>query len=112
MTSSVAIIIPNFNGKEHLAYCLPALLAQTYRDFEIFIVDNGSVDDSIPFVRENFPRVQLIVNRYNLGYAEANNVAIRATSSPYVVTLNNDTRVESNWLAEMIRAAEAHRQVG
>lgn len=112
MTSSVAIIIPNFNGKEHLVYCLPALLAQTYQDFEIVIVDNGSADDSILFVRQNFPRVQLIVNRYNLGYAEANNMAIRATCSPYVVTLNNDTRVESDWLAEMIKAVEAHRQVG
>jgi GT2 family glycosyltransferase len=109
---SAAVIIPNLNGKEHLAYCLPTLLAQTYQDFEVVVVDNGSTDDSITFVRQNFPRVRLIANPHNLGFAEANNTAIRATCSPYLVTLNNDTQVEARWLAEMINVAEAYGQVG
>jgi GT2 family glycosyltransferase len=109
---SATVIIPNLNGKEHLAYCLPALLRQTYQDFETVVVDNGSTDDSITFVSRNFPWVRIIANPQNVGFAEANNIAIRATCSPYIVTLNNDTRVEADWLAEMIRVAEAYDQVG
>src|SRR5688572_14498427 len=110
--SSAAVIIPNLNGREHLAYCLPTLLAQTYQDFEVVVVDNGSTDDSVTFVSQNFPWVRIITNPHNLGFAEANNIAIRATCSPYIVTLNNDTQAEARWLAEMINVAEAYDQVG
>jgi GT2 family glycosyltransferase len=109
---SATVIIPNLNGKEHLAYCLPALLRQTYQDFETVVVDNGSIDDSIPFISQKFPWVRIIANASNLGFAEANNIAIRASCSPYVVTLNNDTEVETRWLAEMIKVVEAYGQVG
>jgi GT2 family glycosyltransferase len=109
---SATVIIPNLNGKEHLAYCLPALLGQTYQDFETVVVDNGSTDDSITFVSQNFPWVRIIANPHNLGFAEANNIAIRVTCSPYIVTLNNDTQVEARWLREMIQVAKSHRQAG
>lgn len=108
----VTVIIPNLNGKEHLAYCLPALLEQTYKDFETVVVDNGSTDDSISFISRNFPWVRIIANAYNLGFAAANNIAIRATCSPYIVTLNNDTQVKALWLAEMVNVAEADGQIG
>lgn len=112
MSKLATIIIPNFNGKNHLATCLPSLGDQSCQDFEVILVDNNSADGSIAFVRQNFPHVQIIANRRNLGFAEANNVAIRAASSPYIVTLNNDTRADSGWLAEIIRVAKAHPQVG
>ncbi len=108
----VTIIIPNLNGRQHLAYCLPSLLEQRYRDYEIVLVDNGSTDGSIEFTQRSFPGVKIIASKRNLGFAGANNLAIRATTSPYIVTLNNDTRVDRNWLDEMVRVAERDQNIG
>ncbi|HMQ55354.1 MAG TPA: glycosyltransferase family 2 protein [Anaerolineae bacterium] len=108
----ISVIIPNINGRKHLEYCLPALLGQHYRSFEMVLVDNGSTDDSVEFTKRNFPDVKIIAFHRNLGFAEANNRAIQATTSPYLVTLNNDTRVEPTWLAEMVQAAEQSRDIG
>jgi GT2 family glycosyltransferase len=112
MTKRVTVIILNWNGWHHLERCLPALLAQTYLDFEIVVVDNGSADGSAALVQDRFPQVRLIANSKNLGFAQANNQAIQSTSSPYIVTLNNDTRPEPTWLEEMARAMEANAEIG
>jgi GT2 family glycosyltransferase len=112
MSSRVVVIILNWNGRRFLERCLRSLLAQSYQDFEIVLVDNGSTDGSVPLVEEEFPQVRLIANRTNRGFAAANNQAIRATGSELVVTLNNDTEVDSDWLGELVAAAEAHQEVG
>lgn len=108
----VVIIIPNLNGREHLECCLPSVLAQTCQGFELILVDNGSTDGSVEFVQNNFPGIHIIKNERNLGFAEANNLAIRATTAPYIVTLNNDTRVDPEWLTEMVKAAESDPAAG
>lgn len=110
--SQVTIIIPNLNGRQHLVYCLSSILEQSYQKFETILVDNGSTDDSVEFTQKNFPGVQVIANQHNLGFAAANNLAIQATTSPYIVTLNNDTRVDRNWLGEMVRVAERDQNIG
>jgi len=112
VTVPVWIIVVNWNGRHHLARCLPSLQAQTYRDFEVIVVDNGSTDGSAAWLMENFPGVRLVQNLRNLGFATANNQAIRATESPYVVTLNNDTEATETWLAELVSAAESDLSVG
>jgi len=112
MTACVSVIILNWNGQHFLERCLKSLLTQTFQDFEIVLVDNGSEDGSVPFLEEHFPQVRVIINQENLGFAAANNQAIRATDSEFVATLNNDTEVESNWLEELVRAAETDGRVG
>jgi GT2 family glycosyltransferase len=107
MSSTVTVIILNWNGQEYLAGCLPPLFAQTFTDFTVVVVDNGSTDGSVAFVRQRFPQVQLIENRVNLGFAAANNQAIRATQSEFVALLNNDTQVDRTWLAALVNALRA-----
>jgi GT2 family glycosyltransferase len=112
MTARVAVIILNWNGRHFLERCLPSLEAQTFQDIEIVVVDNGSHDDSIPFIKENFSKIRVIVNQENNGFAKANNQAIRATDSEFVATLNNDTEVAPCWLENLVQAAETDERVG
>jgi len=109
---AVSIIIVNWNGRQHLARCLPSLLAQSYRDFEIILVDNASTDGSAAFVREHYPQVRLLENDQNLGFAAPNNQGIRAARGPCIVTLNNDTELPPDWLQALVEAAQAHPEVG
>lgn len=108
----VDLIILNWNGRRFLEPCLEAVLAQTYRDFQIWIVDNGSTDGSVAFIRTRYPQARLIVNASNRGFAAANNQAIRAGTAEYVATLNNDTEVEPAWLEALVQAMDAHPRVG
>jgi len=110
--STVSIVIVNWNGKPLLSDCLSSLCSQTYPDYEIILTDNGSTDGSAEWVADHFPQVRLIRNATNLGFAAANNQAIRVTESPYVVTLNNDTEAAETWLAELVAAVESDATVG
>lgn len=109
---AVSIIIVNWNGRAHLPVCLDSLAAQTYRDFEVVLVDNGSADDSVPFVREHYPWVKLVPLANNTGFASGNNHGLKESRGDLVVTLNNDTRAESDWLAKLVATAESHPRAG
>ncbi len=102
-----SIIIVNWNGRDHLERCLAALQAQTQRAFEVVVVDNASVDGSVEMVQERYPSTRVVVNPRNLGFAAANNIGIRQSAAPFVVTLNNDTAPRPDWLRELLRAASA-----
>lgn len=112
MSASVSIIVVNWNGRHHLKLCLPALLAQTYANFEVILVDNGSTDGSQTFVQNHFPDVCLISLPENVGFASGNNVGIRASAADYIATINNDTKVDPNWLTALVETAEANPSVG
>ncbi len=112
MGARVTAIVLNWNGRRFLQPCLHALQAQTYRDLEVIVVDNGSTDGSVEYLREQSSRVQLICNQHNLGFAVGNNQAIHASDSPYVATLNNDARPEPGWLAALVAVMETNPQVG
>lgn len=108
----VSIVTINWNGREHLNRCLPSIAAQTYRDYEIILVDNGSTDDSVPYIREHFPAVRLLQNDENRGFAIANNQGIAVAGGKYIVILNNDTQVEPDWLDALVMAARLHPEMG
>jgi hypothetical protein len=91
---------------------MDAVFDQTFQDFEVILVDNGSVDDSVPFIRSTYPRVRLLVNDINLGFAAGNNQAIRASRSPFVATLNNDTQVEPDWLEALVNGMKMDENIG
>ncbi|MSQ23636.1 MAG: glycosyltransferase [Chloroflexi bacterium] len=109
---AVAVIILNWNGRQYLQLCLDALASQTYPNFEIWLVDNGSTDGSVELVASRYPQVHLVRNRSNLGFAAANNQAFGLTDTPYVATLNNDTVVDPGWLAALVEAAEGDPRIG
>jgi GT2 family glycosyltransferase len=102
----VAVVIPTWNGRRHLEGCLPALFSQTWQDFQAVVVDNGSTDDTLPWLAAAHPAVHAVALGRNSGFARACNEGIRATTAEYVVTLNNDTVPEPEFLAELVSAAE------
>lgn len=99
---SVAVLILNWNGRSLLQTCLPLLLNQTYSNYKIVVIDNGSTDASVSFVAEKFPQVQIIQNEENLGFSRGMNVGLRQIRADVMVLLNNDVLVQPNWLEELI----------
>lgn len=105
------VIIPNWNGLELLRDCLVSLINQSYKDFGIIIVDNGSSDNSLEYIRKNFSQVRIISLNKNNGFAKAINEGVRITKSEFVVFLNNDTKTEKDWLKNLVKCADAHKEV-
>lgn len=98
----ISIVIPNYNGKDHLKICFDALREQTYNNYEIILVDNNSADDSVKFTEENYPEVKVKKLDYNTGFAKAVNEGIKKSNGEYVLLLNNDTECDKNFLKEML----------
>lgn len=108
----LSVIILNWNGRQYLDDCLGALAAQTFRDFETILVDNGSGDGSAAYVRERFPWVRLVELAENVGFAEGNNRGLLVAGGEFIVTLNNDTKAAPSFLTELVKAAESDSRVG
>jgi GT2 family glycosyltransferase len=106
------VVIPNWNGRRFLEPCLGSLREQTWGAFETILVDNGSVDDSVTFVEEHFPEVDVVPLGENRGIAAAFNAGIGASTAEYVVLLNNDTEQDPGWLEALVRGAEDHPEAG
>lgn len=106
-----SVIIPNWNGRKLLEDCLSSLSKQSFKEFEIILVDNGSKDESVEYVEGNFPEVKVIKLRKNFGFAKAINEGVRASTAKYVVLLNNDTNVDQDWLKNLVQCADQHPEV-
>jgi len=107
----VTAFIINYNGRDFLEELITSLQAQTYRDFEVRMIDNGSSDDSISYVESSFPRVKVMAMNENIGFARAGNLAVRSCLSPYVIFLNSDLKLEPRWLEELVAAADSDPSV-
>lgn len=111
----VAIIVLNWNGAQETLGCLTSLAAVTYPNHSVLVADNGSEDDSLALIRAQFPTIEILENRANLGYAGGNNRAIThvMTSAPdFVLLLNNDVEVAPDFLDHLITAAESLPNAG
>ena len=105
----VTIVIPNYNGLKFMEPCMAALDRQICRDFELLVVDNGSTDGSVEWLKEHgLPSIFL---KTNTGFSGAVNVGIKAAKTPYVILLNNDTEPEPEYVGELIRAIEASSKI-
>jgi GT2 family glycosyltransferase len=109
----LSVIIVNYNVRYFLEQALGSVRrAMQGIDGDVWVVDNNSVDDSVAMVRDRFPEVKLIANTDNTGFAVANNQAIRASQSEYVLLLNPDTVVEEDTFTKCIAFMDAHPDAG
>ncbi|MFN3762560.1 MAG: glycosyltransferase family 2 protein [Anaerolineae bacterium] len=111
-TPLVTVVIPNWNGAVHLPTCLDSLRCQTFRDFEVIVVDNGSADDSLTLLARDYPEVRVLALGENRGFAGACNAGIRAARGEFIVLLNNDTEADPHWLEEVVAAFRRHPEAG
>lgn len=109
----LSIIIVNYNKFKMLKECLESIYKNTsIINFETFVIDNASTDNSIPMVKQNFPQVNLIKNLSNFGFSKANNQAIKISKGKYILLLNNDTVVLNNALKKMVEFMDTHPHIG
>lgn len=113
---NTAVVIANWNGKKYLKDCFDSLAHQTFRDFKIVFVDNGSEDGSADFVRENYPETEIIRLEKNTGFAKGYNIgmekALEGENIEYAVVLNNDTKLDEKYLEEILSSAKRHPKAG
>lgn len=108
-----SVIIPNLNGAGWLKDSIESIRAQTFRDFELIVVDNGSADESLAIARSYVGQkgYTLIENGCNTGFSHAVNQGIRAAKGEYAVLFNNDAFAEPQWLEELVAMAEADEKI-
>lgn len=104
-----AIVILNWNGQKHLEKFLPSVLATAYENMEVVVADNGSADNSVSFLQQQYPQVRLIRFEKNLGFARGYNEALKRVNADYYVLLNSDVEVQPGWLAPVIALLEAEK---
>ena len=109
----LSVIIVNYNVRAFLENALVALRESMKRiDGEVFVVDNASDDGSVEMLRQKFPGIRSIVNPRNLGFAAANNIALRQCRGEYILLLNPDTLVQEDTMESMIDFLQNHPDVG
>ena len=109
----ISVSIVNLNGEKYLKECLDSLKELNYPQdkLEVIVVDNGSTDGSLVLVKQDYRKVKIIENRRNMGFAHANNQAAKAAEGEYVAFLNNDTKVDKNWLIELLRPIYKDKEI-
>ena len=115
MYPSVSIIVLNYNGRQHLEYCLPSILATDYPNFSVIVVDNHSTDDSVAYMLEHHADIQLLSTDANLGWAGGNNLGIECAltqGAEYVLLANNDIRVHPQWVRSAVQASASDPHIG
>jgi GT2 family glycosyltransferase len=116
LPGSVSIIVLNWNGRDDTLDCLDSLTRVDHPCFNVIVVDNGSVDDSVAAVRARYPDVMILETGSNLGYAGGNDVAIRhclaERNDEFILLLNNDTVVDPAFLTALVDAANAQPTTG
>jgi len=114
--AETAVVIANWNGKKYLKDCLESLRGQSYRNFKIIFVDNGSVDGSADFVGKKFPEAEIIRLEKNTGFAKGYNIGIKKAledkSIEYVIILNNDTKLHEKFIENMLACSQRYPDAG
>lgn len=106
-----SIIVVNWNGQHLLKECIDSLLAQTYPNLEILLVDNGSTDDSVTFLQTTYPTtptLRILQLPANIGFSGGNNAGAKLAHGEFLLLINNDAIAEPEWATELITAAIQH----
>ena len=112
MNSKVAVVILNWNGRQKglIEQYLPSVVEYS-KDAEVFVADNGSEDDSLEFIKANFPTVNLIPLDKNYGFTGGYNRALSQIEADYFILLNDDVEVTENWIPPLIEKMEADKTI-
>lgn len=110
-SSLVSVVVVNWNGEKFLKECIDAILDQTYPSLELIVVDNGSTDSSLKIL-SSYENIRLIRNEDNKGFGTANNQALRIARGGFVGFVNNDTVLQPDWLASMLKPMRTGANVG
>lgn len=110
MNKKISVIIPNFNGEAFLENCLDSLKEQSFKNFEIIIVDDCSTDDSLVILKK-YPEIRLFINEKNSGFAVSVNNGIRAATGEYVLLLNNDVVVALDFIGNLYQAITRDKRI-
>jgi GT2 family glycosyltransferase len=110
--ATVSAVIVTWNSEKDISRALTSLLNQSIRPDPIIVVDNGSTDSTVQIVRWDFPQVKLIPNERNLGFAAGNNIGIKAAGGEWIVLLNPDASLESDWIQNLLEFGADNRSAG
>src|ERR1700732_3889801 len=109
----LSIVIICWNDLRVIRDCLRSIFEGTHTtEFEVIVSDNGSVDDSVEFIRKHYPKVTVVENQQNLVFASGNNAGIRASHGEYVLILNPDTIIHDGALDKIVSYADLHPEAG
>lgn len=108
--TKLAIIILNWNGEEMLKTYLPSVIEHS-KDYDIIVADNGSKDNSITFLNREYPKIRIIENKENFGFAEGYNRALKEVEAEYYVLLNSDVEVTPNWIDPIIELMDRDKKI-
>ncbi|TCC90249.1 glycosyltransferase family 2 protein [Pedobacter frigiditerrae] len=111
MKPSVAVVILNWNGKVLLERFLPSVVQSSYENLQIIVGDNASTDDSIEFIKTNFPQITILTNNKNYGFAGGYNHILQRVNADYFVLLNSDVEVPENWIKPVIALMESDEKI-
>ena len=105
-----AVVILNWNGKNWLEKFLPNVISNSL-DATVIVADNNSTDDSISYLKENFPNIQIIQNNGNYGYAKGYNLSLKQIDAQYFILLNSDIEVTENWIFPIISLMDSDENI-
>jgi len=107
---NVAVVVLNYNGKDHLQNFLPGLISRS-PDADVVVIDNASTDESIIFLKNLFPKIRVISLDNNHGFAKGYNEGLKLIDYKYYVIINSDVEVAENWLAPMVGILEEDPEI-
>ncbi|HEX9664580.1 MAG TPA: glycosyltransferase family 2 protein [Patescibacteria group bacterium] len=108
----VSVNLVTWNGLKYLADCLESIYQQTFQDFSLIVIDNGSTDGTVEFIKTKYPQAAVIQNFKNLGFARAHNQAIEYSNTDYVLLINQDIILNSDYLEQLIKTVETDSKIG
>jgi GT2 family glycosyltransferase len=110
--NKVSVIVVNWNGQRFLEDCLGSLSRQTYANREIILVDNGSTDASVNYVKEKFPEVKVVELRENTGFTGGNAAGLQVAEGEFIGLVNNDTRADDRWMENLLKPMLRDHKIG
>lgn len=109
LSNKASVIIVTYNHKRYIKDCITSVLANN--PLEVIVIDNSSTDGTAELIEREFPQVKLIKSKRNLGYGGGNNLGVKHAKGEYIVVLNPDTKVEKNWLEELLKPLEKEEKL-